>query len=288
MLGRQGVVSGRDLPIWVRSAGVRASIVPMPRAAAKEREAKPFQGKGGRESDVRGLEWRKALSRQRRNRLSKDRNPRPAIVVGGSVDLDGAHGVGAGERRQSMSLGRPEAGPEGRQMVSPGGQAHPAFDPGSGVAESCAQQRGGGSGWAEHRAVCTAGDAVSAGTAQRSAGQLSAAAGEACGDPEGRQQDRNTTARNSDATGIIHLMQFVFGMTAEDVPTARPILEGACLTRCRPLSNMVYCACVAPRRCATIDPVVNDAMADAVSLADLADAESVVWGLRSWNLVFVT
>ena len=117
-------------------------MVLMLRTAAEERAAKPFRGKGGRKSEVRGLEWSKASSRQRRKGLRKGQKPAIASGGGWKPRSGRSAGVGAGERRQR------------RQVVQFGGQAHPACDPGSGVAEGCAEQRIGGSGWAEHGAVC--------------------------------------------------------------------------------------------------------------------------------------
>ena len=117
-------------------------MVLMLRTAAEERAAKPFRGKGGRKSEVRGLEWSKASSRQRRKGLRKGQKPAIASGGGWKPRSGWSAGVGAGERRQRT------------QVVQFGGQAHPACDPGSGVAEGCAEQRIGGSGWAEHGAVC--------------------------------------------------------------------------------------------------------------------------------------
>ena len=65
----------------------------------------------------------------------------PRLVVGGSLGLDGAHGVGAGERRQRRSL------------VQSDGQGVCACSAGGGLGQGPGQWRRGGRGWAKHRTV---------------------------------------------------------------------------------------------------------------------------------------
>jgi hypothetical protein len=115
----------RDLPVWVRAAGVRAFIVAEPHERRK----------GGKQTAVREGRQEVGVCEVRNgatSRLGSAREgyarsrspPSRSVVVDGSNDLDRAHGVGAGQRRQR------------RQVVRPDGQGRPTDHPGGGVAAS--------------------------------------------------------------------------------------------------------------------------------------------------------
>src|ERR1700730_4264632 len=110
-----------------------------------------------------------------REGYTRCRNP---LVVGGSFGLDGAHGVGAGQRRQRRSL------------VQFDGQGVGARHAQSGLAESPGQWGCGGGGWAKPRAVRRTGRVLPERTRNRAAGgQVPPAAGQAGRHSKGRRQD---------------------------------------------------------------------------------------------------
>src|SRR5580658_1137681 len=128
----------RDPPRGVRAAGVRTFIAPTPfsrterGAASKTASMGREVGSWMRDDSDDATELRQCRQGYTRRRGSRGGYPRSRM--GRSVDLDGPHEVGAGQRRQ------------GRQMVQRGGQGPPLRDPGSGVAQSRAEQgigRGG-------------------------------------------------------------------------------------------------------------------------------------------------
>jgi len=110
---REGEASGRRNPLpGVTARGVRAFILPL---RAVERD-----GKQNRREAREAGSWRQDVARQCRQGYTRNRRPwrSSRAVVGGSLDLNRPHGVGAGQRRQSMPRGR-QPGPDGRQVVQP-------------------------------------------------------------------------------------------------------------------------------------------------------------------------